>query len=213
MTQLILGLTGPLGSGKGTVIDMLAKLAQERGFAVVRLSLSDMLRAELRQRGIPLERPNLKRVGDELRAERGPGALAALTIPEIDREMAALPGIRTLLLVDGIRNPGEVRTLRDRYGQQFRLVGINAAPEKILNHLQARRREDEPAHVLADSEQLRSVIAAEMGGSASSEFSHNVAACLAMADWPPLMNDGALDDLENAVRALAASVIFPMVQE
>lgn len=67
---MIIGLTGKNASGKGEV----AKFLQERGFHF--LSLSDVLREELRRRRMGLTRDHLTRVGNELREKYGPSVLA-----------------------------------------------------------------------------------------------------------------------------------------
>jgi dCMP deaminase len=107
---VIIGLTGKNGAGKGEVAAYLA----ERSF--VSASLSDVLRQELERRGLPSSRENLIAIGNQLRADHGPGVLA-------ERVLAALSAGRHHV-VDSIRNPGEVEVLRRR--PDFRLLCVRA---------------------------------------------------------------------------------------
>src|SRR5690606_36551722 len=95
---MIIGLTGKFAAGKGTVADMLL----ERGF--VYHSLSDVLREELARRGIGESRTSLMALGNELRAAEGPDALARRILDRLRDGRDHL--------VDSIRTPAEVETLR-----------------------------------------------------------------------------------------------------
>src|SRR5512143_4094235 len=96
--MIIIGLTGRNASGKTTAGHTLAA----RGFNY--LSLSDVIREEAKQRGLPDLRENLIALGNELRERHGPGALAELTVARMqpDRNYA----------VDSIRHPSEVMALK-----------------------------------------------------------------------------------------------------
>jgi len=137
---MIVGLTGPNAAGKGEV----ANLFRARGFTYH--SLSDVVREEAAQRGLDPARENLIRVGNELRAAHGPGALAERIVakivgaPGVDMEREAgrdprrdargsSPWLISLpaglhAIVDSIRNPAEVAVLRRLEG--FLLIGVNA---------------------------------------------------------------------------------------
>lgn len=67
---MILGVAGPNGAGKGEVVAWL----QARSFTP--LSLSDVLRDELRARGVEETRERMIEAGRALRAAHGPAALA-----------------------------------------------------------------------------------------------------------------------------------------
>ena len=73
----VVGLTGPNAAGKGEV----ARFFQARGFAYH--SLSDVVRDEATLRGLDHTRENLIRVGNDLRAAHGPGALAERIIEKL----------------------------------------------------------------------------------------------------------------------------------
>jgi len=121
---MIVGLTGRNAAGKGTVADWLVA----RGFFYT--SLSDAIRAWLRERGDEPTRDNLTAAGRLLRDQGGPGVLAV-------RTLAGLPADRDAV-VDSIRNPAEVVALRAR--ADFVLVEVYADEAVRYERLRARGR-------------------------------------------------------------------------
>ena len=75
---MIIGLTGPLGSGKGVI----AAHLQELGFKYY--SLSNTVREEAKLRNIKFTRENLQKLGNLLREEFGVGVWAIKTMEKID---------------------------------------------------------------------------------------------------------------------------------
>lgn len=125
---MIIGLTGKNGAGKGEV----AKYLQERGFSY--FSLSDVLREEAGKSGQPVTRDVLVELGNKLRQEMGPGALAEKVFTRLDPEKH--------YVVDSVRHPCEVQVLKRR--KDFILANVYA-PEKLrFERLKQRRRENDP---------------------------------------------------------------------
>lgn len=123
----IIGLTGRNAAGKGTVADLLKK----RDFFYH--SLSDTLREELSQRNMEESRDNLIFIGNSLRSQGGPGVLADLMIKNI-----TTPDNH---IVDSIRNPSEVHSLRRDYSEhKFILISIDADPRVRFERLKKRDR-------------------------------------------------------------------------
>ena len=96
--RIIIGLTGPLGSGATLIAEY---LANRHGFH--RYSLSDIVRRDASR--LLLE--SLQQTGNLLRKERGAAYLAMETIRQIEDDDAPGP-----IVVDSIRNPAEVQELR-----------------------------------------------------------------------------------------------------
>jgi dephospho-CoA kinase len=212
---LAIGLTGPLGSGKGTLADILASLAQERGTTVVHKSLSDQIRKEVARRGSPIERETLRVIANWFRANYGSGALAILAAAEaqqdIDNAVSSPRDHDVLIIFDAIRNPGEVHELRNQFGDRFKLIGIRAPIEVIRKNLHYRKRDDESQQALENEETLQVLVATEMG-SGESIFGHNVAECFNMVDYPPIDNDGTLKELKEKAHTLYSQLILPMFE-
>lgn len=124
---MILGLTGSLCAGKGSFAEFL----KQKGFQYV--SLSDILREELDLLGIEKTRENLIKKGNELRATYGAAVLAKKAISKINSPKA---------VVDGIRNPEEVKELRKIPG--FYLIAVDAPLEIRFERMLKRKRENDP---------------------------------------------------------------------
>jgi len=177
---MVIGLTGPNAAGKGEV----ATYLRSRGFRV--LSLSDVVREEAAARGLPPEREHLIRIGNELRAEGGPGVLAERILERLtERDV-----------VDSIRNPAEVAVLRRRPG--FVLIGVTAATE---TRFARSRRRDRPG----DPGSLAEFRAREAEENRPGAHRQQLSATFALADHV-VDNDGDLDQLHRAVDAVLARI-------
>ena len=97
---MIIGLTGRNASGKGTAAEFL----KSKSFAYH--SLSDVIRSEVQDRGLPLTRDHLIATGRELRAKHGTGYLAERILERLE------PGQNAV--VDSFRHEDEeVRLSRE----------------------------------------------------------------------------------------------------
>lgn len=205
-----LGITGPLASGKGSVAEVLSAIAHERGIKVAYYSLSDEIRKETERRGIQLERDALKQTANVYRSRLGNGVWAGLIASRIKEEhFASISDVNQLIIIDAIRNIGEVHELRTQFVNRFRLLAVTAPPEMIRRNLLRRGRSDESKRVLLDETEIENLIRTEMGAGEPG-FGHNVAACIEEANWPPIHNDGSLEDLERKVRILADQEILAL---
>jgi dephospho-CoA kinase len=171
-----IGLTGTNGAGKGEC----AAFLKSRGYAVH--SLSDILREELRERGLEAARDNLIRIGNELRETFGPDVLARRTAAKI-----TAPAV-----IDSIRNVREVECLRELPG--FILLAVDAPLEVRFERAAARGR-DESA---ATPEEFRKKEEEEMNGGTSAQ---QLGACMAIADRL-IVNDGTLEELHHKLEEL-----------
>lgn len=124
---MIIGLTGKNGAGKGAAANVLI----EAGFTYT--SLSDVLRDELRKQNKKITRQNLTDFANQLRMEKGAGALAILNAARLapDRNY----------IVDSIRHPEEVKVLKSL--PDFYLLAIDAEPKLRFERIKARAREND----------------------------------------------------------------------
>lgn len=175
---MILGVAGLNGAGKSAVVRFLA----ERSFVPV--SLSDVLRDDLRASGVPETRADMIRIGRELRQREGADALARRVVGRLKREQN--------YVIDSIRHPAEVRALRE-LGRHFRLVWVEADEDVRFGRMRSRDRTGDPRSM----EELRQLEAMELGS--EDPAGQQLLAVRALAD-EIVANHGTLDDLYSTVR-------------
>lgn len=132
MSQIFLGLVGPIASGKGVLVEHLKTLGFDS------YSLSDVVRAEAKLRGLKIEREVLQNVGDDLRKTWG-GQVLAQKILELVTDTSKN------IVFDSIRNPSEINYFRHLL--DIRIIGVDAPVEKRIAWYQERaklRGEDNP---------------------------------------------------------------------
>ncbi len=113
MTKQIIGITGPIAAGKGTI----ASYFEERHHATLfRFSSSLFSIAEIL--GLPNDREHLSRLSRILREGFGEDTLARALATQVERSTAPL------IIVDGVRRPDDVIFLERQAG--FKLIYVDA---------------------------------------------------------------------------------------
>ena len=98
---MIIGITGTLGAGKGTVVEYLVK---ERGFR--HFSARDVWNEEIARRSWPSNRDNMVIVANELRAQHGSDYFARTALARAkEQEVDAV--------IESIRSIGEAKYLKE----------------------------------------------------------------------------------------------------
>ncbi len=173
---MIIGLTGTNGAGKTVACEVLKR----KGFQ--HYSLSDVIREELAAANRPANRENLIAEGNRLRATFGSGELAHRICRKLhpDRHY----------VIDSIRNPHEVRALRE-WGA-FHLLCV-AAPRKMrYERVRARGGHRMPASLEEFAEQEDRELDSE------DPSRQQLRATWAGAD-ETIDNSGTLEEFEGAV--------------
>jgi dephospho-CoA kinase len=205
--QFFIGVTGLPGAGKGAFIDLLRPMLAERAVQTRYYSLSDELRAEARRRGLEITRHVLRDIANELREEEGSGVLSIMVLRKIREDLAALPDEqqRMAVIIDSIRNPEEVTTLRQELGQAYSLVGVEAPLEILVERISRRARYDEPDEFVEQKEAARRMILGEAGQN-EPLHGHNISRCVAMADWR-IDNSRSMDALAEETRRFVHALV------
>ena len=177
--KVIIGLTGKLGSGKGTIAEILAT----KGFFST--SLSDRIREEIRSRNLDVTRERLLEVSDELRRKEGPTVLAKRTW-----EMVILSG-KDRVVIDSIRGEAEVDYLKKQSG--FFLVGVIADVATRFLRIKERGRESDPQTL----EEFEKVEEKDVR-SGKGLVGRNIQACLDKADFT-IENNGTVEELKKQI--------------
>jgi dephospho-CoA kinase len=125
-TDLVIGITGPIGSGVSTT----SRALERNGFR--RISVSGAIKAKLRkdQRLAPDRTIDEKTVHDFRKRLQDIGNEGRQKSPShwIEQALKISVPVGTELVIDGIRNLAEVQVLRQRFSKFF-LVAVNASPE------------------------------------------------------------------------------------
>lgn len=188
----IIGFVGLPGSGKSEA----SQVARQRGLTV--LVMGDIIRQEAQRRGLEPTDRNLGRIGEALRAEEGPDAIAKRTL-----QKARALG-EEIVIIDGLRSRDEADFFRAS-AEEFHLIEICAPAKARLEWLECRGRPDDPRHEEIDT----NAVALDSDKKAASalemrecrEISWGLCDVMKAADLK-LKNDGSLDDFRQRVKKL-----------
>lgn len=184
---MIVGLTGRNAAGKGAAGDFL----KSKGFAYH--SLSDVIREEVKRRGLPLTRDNLIATGRELRARHGTGTLAEQILQRLE------PGQN--YVVDSFRHEDEVAVFRKV--SNFHLLAVAADPKIRFERIRSRKRESDPQtyDAFLELEQKEATSLQAEG--------QNLTATEAVADQR-IENNGTIEDFHARVAELIPKLMAQM---
>jgi dephospho-CoA kinase len=176
--MIIIGITGTLGAGKGTIVDY---LHQVRGFG--HYSVRAFLIDEIKRRNMEVNRDSMVIVANDLRATHSPDYI----VGELYK-LAAQSGNHCI--IESIRTPGEVMLLRSK--ENFSLISVDAAPE--LRYQRIFKRGSETDHISFETfleNEKREMDSVDPN-------KQNLRKCIEMADYQ-LMNDGNMEDLHREI--------------
>jgi dephospho-CoA kinase len=183
---MILGLTGTLGAGKGTVAEFLKR----KGWLY--FSLSDEVREEAKVNGIEITRENLQQLGNQLRAEQGNSILA-------QRALKKIKNPADNYVIDGIRNIAEVQELKML--PSFYLIAVDAPQQARFQRMLARNRESDPKNLF----DFLKVDAIDQGQN-QNESGQQVAQCYELADCK-LINDSSIERFNDKITFMIQQLI------
>ena len=183
---MIIGVTGAYASGKDTVANMLQKMN------FYHISLSDILREELKLQKKKPTRENMIEVGNNLRTTYGPNILTKKALKKVrDGEN---------YIFTSIRNPKEVEYLMNR--EDFLLVNV-ITPEKVrLRRILGRDREGDPKTL----KELRESEKKENSSNPNAQQLNTVAKMAKIV----INNDSDLVALKNKVEKLVKDWVYKL---
>jgi dephospho-CoA kinase len=174
--NIIIGITGTLGAGKGTIVDYLKK----KGFK--HYSVRHFIVEEIKKRGLPVIRDNMVVVANNLREQFGPSYIV-----EILYERAVKQGGNCI--IESIRTTGEIQGLRKK--GRFYLLAVDAEPK--LRYERIRKRND----AQSDKVDFDKFMDDERKESISDDAGkQNLVKCIQMADYR-FDNSGSRQELYN----------------
>ena len=172
--MIIIGITGTIGAGKGTIVDYLVK---SKGFS--HFSVRAFLTEEIIRRNMPINRDSMVIVANDLRAKYKPSYI----IEELYK--AAQSGGKNSI-IESIRNQGEADYLKSQ--GSFILFAIDADPAVRYKRIIKRQSETDmisyEEFLMNEKREMTSV----------DPNSQNISKCIQMADFT-FNNDGSINEL------------------
>lgn len=174
--MIILGITGQPVAGKDTIADYLTKT---RGFK--KYTFGDILREEMKTLNLPMDRSSMSKYATEMKSKYGNDYLCYGIFKKIDGNTTT-PGVRSTM---------EVKAFREKYGNNFKLIFVDATIENRFKWAQARQREGD----MVTFEQFKLEEERERNGATGSQEVDKV---IEMADIT-IQNNSTLEDLYKKV--------------
>lgn len=174
---MIIGITGTIGAGKGTV----ARYLEAHGFR--NFSVREFLLKELSRRGLPHDRDHMAPLANELRKTFGP----AYIIEALYEEAAHYAGNS---IIESIRNAGEVTFLKSKPG--FHLIAVDA--DQKLRYDRIVLRGSSTDNITFQTFQIQE----EKESHGENQWEQNLSLCIKEAEVV-FRNNGSLEQLKAQV--------------
>ena len=181
----IIGITGTIGAGKGTLVEYFVK---EKNF--VHYSVRGFLIEEITKRNLPVNRDTMVSVANELREKNSPSYI-------IDCLFEQAKQLGKNAVIESIRSVGEVESLRKQKG--FLLLAVNADPK--IRYERIVKRKSETDHVSYDE----FIANEEREMNAADPSKQNLSRCIAMADYT-LCNNSSVNELYNTLEEILSKI-------
>lgn len=160
---MIIGITGTIGAGKGTIVDYLIKT---RGFK--HYSARSFISEEVTRRNLPVNRDTLTSVANDLRKNHSPWYVIEQLYYQAQKE-------GNNAVIESIRTPGEIAFLRKQ--ANFYLFAVDADPK--IRYQRIRQRASATDHI--DFETFIANEKREM--TTTDPYKQNLGKCIEMADF------------------------------
>ena len=181
----LLGISGTNGAGKDSVAEV---LRDKYGWCFI--SVTELLRAEARKRGLALERENLRNISAEWRRESGLGVLINKAVVTYNNQGG--DGKYSGLVISSLRNPGENDTVHELGGN---VIWIDAEPKTRYERIFNRQRTSEDSKTY---EQFLNEEQAEMQHSGD-EATLSLSGVKDKSDKIIINNGSSINDLEQVM--------------
>ncbi|MBN2615341.1 MAG: AAA family ATPase [Bacteroidales bacterium] len=176
--MVIIGITGTLGAGKGTIVDYLIK---ERSFQ--HYSVRAYLIEKIKEQGLPVNRDTMTTTANRIRKDHDPAYIIEVLYQKAIKE-------RKNAIIESIRTPGEIEFLKKQ--GSFYLFAVDADPQVRYERIVSRASETD--HVDFDT-----FLANEKREMTTTDPNkQNLAKCIELADFR-INNNGSQTELYTAI--------------
>lgn len=182
---MIIGITGTLGAGKGTIVDYLTELQGYKHYSV-----RSVLIEEIKKKGLAINRDSMTSVANDLRANHSPSYIVDLLF-----ERAQNANVNAI--IESIRTPGEVESLKSK--GEFYLFAVDADSNARYSRIVQRNSETDQVTY----EEFLSNENREMQSTDPNK--QNLLKCREMADFI-INNDGSIEDLNHQVSEIIKQI-------
>lgn len=183
--MLIIGITGTLGAGKGTVVDYLVR---KKHF--IHFSVRGYLAELIQKKGEVVNRDSLTHTANKLRKENNP----AFIIEELYKKAFET---QQNCIIESIRTPGEIQSLRQKPG--FVLLAVDADIKLRYERIVVRNSEtDNISFETFQSNETR-----EMHSDDPNK--QNLSACIEQADYV-ISNNHTISELEKKIEEIISLI-------
>jgi dephospho-CoA kinase len=180
MSKIIIGITGTLGAGKGTIVDYLVK---NKGF-IHFSAREDVINKEIEKRVLPITRDNMVLVANDLRKNYGPSYVA-------EELFKMAQNSEKNCVLESLRTAGEIESLKKK--GKFFLFAVNAEQKTRYNRVQERK------NAQSDNVSFEKFTEQEETEMKSDDPNkQNLSKCIRMADYV-FENNGTFENLHNQI--------------
>ena len=181
---MIIGITGTLGAGKGTIVNYLIK----EGF--VHFSVREYLIEQIQKRGLEINRDNMVKIGNELRKHNSPSYLVEELYKQAEKTGKDC-------VIESIRTPGEATKLNEL--DDFYLFAVDADSKIRYERLSKRGTATDNVSFQEFLEEENK----EMNNTDPTK--QNLSKCIKMANFK-LTNNGSINELNEQIEKILQSI-------
>lgn len=174
---MIIGITGTIGAGKGTVVEYLKK----RGFK--HYSARAFITEEIKRRGLPINRDTMRETANDLRKMHGPGYIVESLYAKATAEGGDA-------VIESIRSRGDAEAIKQKPNAY--LFAVDADPKIRYERIQKRASETDQVSFEKFLEQERKEMYA------TDPWDMNISSCMQLADYT-FNNTKSIEGLEEQV--------------
>lgn len=184
--MIVIGITGTLGAGKGTIVDFL----KDRGF--LHFSARDFLNKRIKELGLEANRDTMTMVANQEREKEGADFIAKGLLAMAKKEDKNC-------IIESIRNVKEIKYLKEN--SEFILFSVDADIKTRYERISLRKSE-------TDNVSFETFVQNEQREMTSTdENKQNIKACMLLADFS-FNNDGDFSALKKQVEQVLDKIQY-----